>query len=195
MLVRSYNEPFLKAAESYLKNLSKDLSPLLISHGGPVLMIQVENEYGSFGNDHNYTSAIRDMLVANFDSVLYTNDGGVDWTLEGGSVPGVLAEIDGDPWSGFSSLRKYITDPSQQGPLLDGEYYTWAPDQCGSYNPHNTTEGRPDAVYQFVKDLEYVLGNQSASVSLYMVHGGTNFGFSNGALWQNRTTAFITSYD
>jgi hypothetical protein len=195
MLVRSYNEPFLKAAESYLRNLSKDLSPPLISHGGPVLMIQVENEYGSFGNDHNYTFAIRDMLVANFDSVLYTNDGGVDWTLEGGSVPGVLAEIDGDPWSGFSSLRKYITDPSQQGPLLDGEYYTWAPDQWGSYNPHNTTEGRPDAVYQFVKDLEYVLGNQLASVSLYMMHGGTNFGFSNGALWQNRTTAFTTSYD
>jgi hypothetical protein len=195
MIVRSYNEPFLKAAESYLRNLSKDLSPLLISHGGPVLMIQVENEYGSFGNDHNYTTAIRDMLVANFDSILYTNDGGVDWTLEGGSVSGVLAEIDGDPWSGFSSLRKYITDPSQQGPLLDGEYYTWAPDQWGSYNPHNTTEGRPDAVNQFVKDLEYVLGNQSASVSLYMVHGGTNFGFSNGALWQNRTTAFTTSYD
>ncbi|PSN65092.1 family 35 glycoside hydrolase [Corynespora cassiicola Philippines] len=195
MLVRAYNEPFLDAAESYLQNLARDLRPLQVSQGGPILMVQVENEYGSFGNDHNYTSTLRDILRENFDSVLYTNDGGVDWTLEGGSVPGVLAEIDGDPWSGFAALRKYITDPSQQGPLLDGEYYTWAPDQWGAYNTHNTSEGRPEVVQQFIKDLDYVLGNESASISLYMVHGGTNFGFSNGALWQNRTTVFTSSYD
>ncbi|KAF2475018.1 family 35 glycoside hydrolase [Lindgomyces ingoldianus] len=195
MVVRSNNEPFLKAAKSYLERLAGDIHALQITRGGPILMVQVENEYGSFGNDHDYTSALRDMLQANFETVLYTNDGGVEWTLEGGSVPGVLAEVDGDPSSGFSSLRKYITDPSQQGPLLDGEYYTWAPDQWGSYNLHNASEGRPEVVEQFMKDLDYVLSNESASISLYMFHGGTNFGFSNGALWQNRTTVFTSSYD
>lgn len=195
MVVRSNNEPFLKAAKSYLENLANDLRPLQVSQGGPILMVQVENEYGSFGNDHNYTSALRDILRANFDSVLYTNDGTEDWTLEGGSVPGVLAEIDGDPRAGFAALRKYITDPSQQGPLMDGEYYTWAPDTWGSKNAHKTTKGQTQVVQQFVNDLDYVLGNESASISLYMVHGGTNFGFSNGALWQDRTVVFTSSYD
>ncbi|ORX95925.1 family 35 glycoside hydrolase [Clohesyomyces aquaticus] len=195
MVVRSYNVPFLNASKSYIERLAQDLRPLQVTRGGPILMVQVENEYGSFGSDHNYTSALRDILLANFDTMLYTNDGGVDWTLAGGSVPGVLAEVDGDPNSGFRSLRNYITDPSQQGPLLDGEYYTWAPDQWGPHNPHNTSQNRPEVVEQFTKDLDYVLGNESASISLYMFHGGTNFGFSNGALWQNRTTAFTSSYD
>lgn len=43
--------------------------------------------------------------------------------------------------------------------------------------------------------MEYVLGNESASISLYMVHGGTNFGWGNGALWQGKTRAFTSSYD
>ena len=85
-------------------------------------MVQMENEYGSCKNDHKYTAAVRDILRVNFDNgtVLYTNDGAVDWTLEGGSVPGVLAEIDGDPRVGFSALRQYITDTSMKGSLLDG---------------------------------------------------------------------------
>ncbi|KAI9685469.1 MAG: hypothetical protein M1820_010799 [Bogoriella megaspora] len=197
MVVRSYNQPFLDAATSYIERLADDIRDLQITRGGPILMIQVENEYGSYGDDHNYTTALRDLLRANFDRdiVLYTNDGGVDWTLEGGEVRGALAEIDGDPSSGFNSRRLYITDPTELGPLLDGEYYTWAPDQWGESNPHNTTVGRPEVVAQFEKDLDYVLGNQSASISLYMFHGGTNFGFGNGALWQNRTTVFTSSYD
>ncbi|KAF2737767.1 putative beta-calactosidase [Polyplosphaeria fusca] len=195
LVARANNQPFLSLAKAYLQRLANDLGGLQASRGGPIIMVQVENEYGSYGNDHNYTAAIKGILEESFDSVLYTNDGGVDWTLQGGSVPGVLAEIDGDPWSGFKSLRAYITDPTQQGPLMDGEYYTYAPDQWGSHNPHNATRTRPQAVQAFVRDLDYVLGNESASISLYMVHGGTNFGFSNGALWQNRTTVFTTSYD
>ena len=195
MLVRSNNVPFLSAAKSYIEHLANDIRDLQVTHGGPILMIQVENEYGSFGAEHNYTSALRDILRANFDTVLYTNDGGVEFTLEGGEVHTVLAEIDGDPASGFESRKLYITDPTELGPLLDGEYYTWAPDQWGSNNPHNTTVGNPGDVEQFVKDINYVLGNSSASISLYMFHGGTNFGFGNGALWQNRTTVFTSSYD
>ena len=195
LVIRSDNGPFLSAATSYIEHLANDIRDLQITQGGPILMIQVENEYGSFGADHNYTSALRDILRANFDSILYTNDGGVDFTLEGGEVHTVLAEIDGDPSSGFKSRGIYITDPTELGPLLDGEYYTWAPDQWGESNPHNTTVGNPGDVEQFVKDIDYILGNASASISLYMFHGGTNFGFGNGALWQNRTTAFTTSYD
>lgn len=96
-----------------------------------------------------------------------SNDGGVDWTLAGGSVPGVLAEIDGDPTSGFAARDTYITDPSQLGPLLDGEYYTDYPDTWGENNTHITSEGSPSTVAQYVKDMEYVLAANN-SISLYV---------------------------
>ncbi|KAI1081365.1 family 35 glycoside hydrolase [Whalleya microplaca] len=192
--VRTFNEPFMAAAKSYLERLADDLKDLQVTRGGPLLMVQVENEYGSYGDNHNYTQGLRDILLQNFEVPLYTNDGGVDWTLAGGEVPGVLAEIDGDPWSGFAARDKYITDPTELGPLLDGEYYTLAPDFWGSDNPHNTSVGRASQIEQFVKDLDYVLGANN-SISLYMFHGGTNFGFSNGAIWKNFTAAFTTSYD
>ncbi|KAJ4344859.1 uncharacterized protein N0V89_012603 [Didymosphaeria variabile] len=190
MVVRSNNAPFLSAASSYLENLARGLRGLHVNEGGPIVMLQVENEYGSYGDDHSYTSAVKDLLKKAFggDKVLYTNDGTEEWTLEGGSVPGVLAEIDGDPRAGFAALRKYITDPSMKGPLLDGEYYTWTFDSWGYNRSTPNTQA-------FVDDIGYVLGNESAGISLYMVHGGTNFGFGNGALWQGKTRAFTTSYD
>lgn len=190
MVVRSNNAPFLSAAKSYLQNLAQNLRGLHVKEGGPILMVQVENEYGSYGADHAYTLASKNLLEATFgdDKILYTNDGTEQWTLEGGAVPGVLAEVDGDPRAGFAALRKYITDPSMKGPLLDGEYYTWTFDSWGYNRSTPNTQG-------FVDDIEYVLGDESASISLYMVHGGTNFGFGNSALWQGKTRAFTTSYD
>ncbi|KAI0881803.1 glycosyl hydrolases family 35-domain-containing protein [Annulohypoxylon maeteangense] len=157
-------------------------------------MVQVENEYGSYGTDHGYTRALRDVLRGVFEVPLYTNDGGVEWTLAGGEVPGVLAAIDGDPRSGFAARDRYITDQSELGPLLDGEYYTTGPDFWGSANTHTTAVGNPSLIRQYVEDLDFVLGAGS-SISLYMFHGGSNFGFSNGAIWKNYTAAFITSYD
>ncbi|KAI0408815.1 family 35 glycoside hydrolase [Xylaria palmicola] len=194
MRVRSSNAQFMKAAEKYLVRLAADLKDVQVTRGGPLLMVQVENEYGSYGEDHVYTAGLRDILRANFEVPLYTNDGGVDWTLAGGEVPEVLAEIDGDPWSGFAARDRYITRESELGPLMDGEYYTLAPDFWGADNVHNTTVGRPAQVKQFVTDLDYVLGANN-SISLYMFHGGTNFGFSNGAIWKNFTASFTTSYD
>lgn len=194
MVVRANNPSFMEASRRFIERLAVDIRELQSTRGGPILMVQVENEYGSYGNDHNYTTALLDILRTTFDNgtVFYTNDGSEDWTLEGGSVPGVLAEIDGSPY-GFDALEKYITDPSQKGPLLDGEYYTWAPDIWGAANPHNDPQG--DTITGFINDLNYVLGTRAASISLYMFHGGTNFGFSNGALWQNQTKVWTSSYD
>lgn len=190
LVVRSNNKAFLDASESYLSNLANQLRGLHVKEGGPILMVQVENEYGSYGEDHDYTMAVKSLLQSTMgsDKVLYTNDGTEQWTLEGGSIPGVLAEVDGDPRAGFAALRKYITDPSMKGPLLDGEYYTWTFDSWGYNRSTPSTQG-------FVNDIEYVLGEESAGISLYMVHGGTNFGFGNGALWQDKTRAFTSSYD
>lgn len=191
LVVRSFNEPFLNLSQGYLEHLAADLGHLQVTKGGPILMVQVENEYGSYGSDHSYTQAIRHILQANFDVTLYTsvnkedlqwhdtftnrkaffsNDGGVEWTLAGGSVPGILAETDGDPRSGFAARDEYITDPTMLGPLLDGEYYTYAPDTWGFNNSHNTVEGNPSQVAQFVSDLDFVLAANN-SISLYVRPG------------------------
>ncbi|KAK2614853.1 hypothetical protein N8I77_001649 [Diaporthe amygdali] len=192
LTVRTYNEPYLNYSIRYLERLAADLQHLQVTEGGPLIMVQVENEYGSYGSNHAYTEALRDVLLKNYDVPLYTNDGGVEFTLVGGSVPGVLAEIDGDPVSGFAARDKYITDPSKLGPLLDGEYYTFAPDTWGSGSPHNAA-GDTD-VARFVQDLDWVLGANN-SISLYMFHGGTNFALGSGSIWKNKTSAFTTSYD
>ncbi|KAI1763594.1 glycoside hydrolase family 35 protein [Hypoxylon sp. FL1150] len=194
MRVRSSSAAFMDAAESYLVRLADDLRDLQVTRGGPLLMVQVENEYGSYGEDHGYTRGLRDVLRGLFEVPLYTNDGGVDWTLAGGEVPGVLAEIDGDPRSGFAARDAYVTDPTELGPLLDGEYYTYGPDFWGSASAHNTAAGQPDRIRSLVADVEFVLAANN-SVSLYMFHGGTNWAFGNGAIWKNYTAAFVTSYD
>ena len=192
--VRSDNSLFLDHARDYIERLAADIAPLQATRGGPLLMVQVENEYGSYGADHAYTTALRDMLRATLDNgtVLYTNDGGVIFTLAGGEVPGVLAEVDGDPHGGFEARDEYITDPSELGPLLDGEYYTLVPDNWGS----NASHQEPDqqTIDGFISDLDFVLGGNN-SISLYMFYGGTNFGFGNGAIWRNYSAVFTTSYD
>ncbi|KAH8200385.1 hypothetical protein TruAng_005474 [Truncatella angustata] len=160
MVVRTNNTPFLEETKKYIVNLAErsGLAELQASRGGPILMVQVENEYGSFDENHNYTAALRDILRESFEVPLYTNDGGVDWTLEGGEIPGVLAEVDGGSWA-LPARDLYITNPTELGPLLDG-------DQWGSFNPHNTTVDNNETVSGF-----------------------------NGAMWQNRTTVFTSSYD
>jgi hypothetical protein len=195
--VRTNNSLFLYYARRYLDQLAMEIQPLQATEGGPILTIQVEkNEYGSYGNNHNYTDSIRDILRANFDSILYTNDGGVQFTLEGGNVPGALAETDGLPDGGFQARDTYITDPSELGPLLDGEYYTLAPDQWGSNATHSGPNGDQEVLQGFLTDIEFVLGGNN-SISFYMFHRGTNFGFGNGGIWrsQNYLAVFTTSYD
>lgn len=121
MVVRTNNTPFLEETKKYIVNLAETsgFADLQVSRGGPIIMVQVENEYGSFDENHNYTAALRDILLESFEVPLYTNDGGVDWTLEGGQIPGVLAEVDGGSWA-LPARDLYITDPTELGPLLDG---------------------------------------------------------------------------
>ncbi|KAH8821948.1 putative beta-calactosidase [Xylogone sp. PMI_703] len=193
MVVRSNNHPFLSASKTYLNRLAKELKPMLITNGGPVIMAQVENEYGSYGADHNYTQALADMFAGAFGITLYTNDGGVEQDIVGGQLPGILAETDGDPKSGFAARDQYAF-ASSKGPQLDGEYYiTWL-DLWASNSTYDTDVGDASAISKIVSDLSWTLANGS-SFSLYMFHGGTNWGFQNGADWSNALTPVVTSYD
>lgn len=195
MAVRQNNGPFLDASRRYLEQLGGHLAGAHVSRGGPMLMTQLENEYGSFDKDKAYLQALADILRANFPGFLYTNDGGGQSNVLDGSLPGVLVETDGDPKVGFAARDKYITDPSMLGPQLDGEYYvTWI-DDWSNGTAHHYTSGNPAATKQVLDDLDWILAGNN-SFSIYMFHGGTNWGFENAGIWVNgRLNAVTSSYD
>ena len=172
MRVRSSDPRFVAAASRFLGEVGKQLAPLQVAHGGPIIMVQVENEYGSFGDDHAYMGSIRDaLLAAGFDGQLYTADGPTPKMLGGGTLPEVLPVVNfgDDPAGAFSALEKFRSNL----PRMAGEYYPGWFDHWGEQ--HHT--GKLDNV---LKDIGWML-ERDVSFSLYMFHGGTSFGFMNGA--------------
>lgn len=193
MAVRQNNQPFLDASKQYLDRIGKELGPLEITKGGPIIMVQLENEYGSFGSDKTYLQKMADLLRANFVQPLYTNDGGGKSYLDGGTLHGVLAETDGDPKTGFEARDQYVTDPTMLGPQLDGEYYTTWFDAWDPTYAHSEADAA--TLKQNAADVEYTLSN-GHSLSFYMFHGGTNWGFANGGIAHSNSTYIVpTSYD
>lgn len=173
MQVRSLYPGYMQAARDYVRHLGAQLSPLLWTHGGPIIAVQVENEYGSYGSDKGYLEAVKQMEIdAGLGGVvMYTGDGPGDW---GGTLPELPAAIDvgpGEVRSGFERLRKFRPGQSL---MYVAEFYPGWFDQWGT--AHQT--GAPIA--EQTSDLEWLLA-QGYSVSLYMFHGGTDWGFLNGA--------------
>lgn len=170
--VRTSDPRFVDAATRYLKAVGGQLSGLQAHRGGPILMVQVENEYGSFGSDHGYMASIRDALrAAGFDGLLYTADGPTDRMLAGGTLPDVLAVVNfgDDAAGGFAAFAKH----RQNVPRMAGEFYPGWFDHWG--DEHHTGD-----LGKIRRNLEWML-ERGISFSLYMFHGGTTFGFMNGA--------------
>src|SRR3982750_4180141 len=123
MKVRSSDPRFLKAAAEYMKEVGRQLAPLQITHGGPIIMTQVENEYGSFGNDKTYLEAVRRMILdAGFDVTLFTSDGDPSKLAEG-TLPGVLSVINFG--ANDSPEKKFaVFDKFRRGvPRMCGEFW------------------------------------------------------------------------
>lgn len=186
--VRSYNIPFLSATKDYLSRLASDLSHLQITRGGNILMVQVENEYGSYGEDMRYKLALRNLTSHFFDVPLYTMDRGEEGLLRDGYIPGVLSVASGGP-NGFTIRDKVITDPYSLGPHIDGEAHIANPDHWGPQSKHHSLN--QNLVKTYIHNISTTLSANN-SINVYMLHGGTNFGFSTGALSGN--TTFTTSY-
>ncbi|MFT4112896.1 glycoside hydrolase family 35 protein [Silvibacterium sp.] len=172
MKVRSRDPKFLAAAHSWLLRLGKEVAPLQIGNGGPIIEVQVENEYGSYGDDHEYMEDIHHTLVeAGFTKAqLYTADGADELTK--GSLPELPAVINfgtGEAKGEFEKLHKL----RPQGPFMSGEYWAGWFDHWGS--PHETRSPQQEA-----DEVSWML-KQGYSLSMYMFHGGTSFGWMNGA--------------
>ncbi|HUD47793.1 MAG TPA: beta-galactosidase [Candidatus Baltobacteraceae bacterium] len=182
--VRSQDPRFLAAAQTYMKKLGRQLAPLQITHGGPIIMVQVENEYGSYGSDHSYMNKIRDIeRAAGFDVPFFTADGGGKM-MANGHVSGALPGLNGG--SG-PDIMKEIGRYFPTGPWLVPELYPGWLDHWGE--PHAHTD-----VSDVVRDTEWDLTNH-VSFSYYMIYGGTSFGFMNGANYDGHFQPQPTSYD
>ena len=187
IVVRSSDPRFMDPARRWLLRLGQELEPLQIGNGGPIIAVQVENEYGSFGSDHAYMEQIHHALVdAGFTkAMLYTADGPEQ--VPNGSLPELPAVINfgpGDAKHGFEILHKL----RPQGPFMTGEYWAGWFDHWGEH--HHTTNARQQA-----GELAWML-SQGYSVSIYMFHGGTSFGWMNGAnIDHNNYEPDVTSYD
>jgi beta-galactosidase len=188
--IRSFDPRFLKASAAWFKRLNQELAPLLSSRGGPVLMVQVENEYGYVGNDHDYLEAIHQQMVdAGFDVPMFTSNGpGPTW-MPRGSLPGMVSVINftGDGKQTERAFRR--SAPLMEGmPRMAGEYWTGWYDRWGM--AHKTRDvGDVSSAVSWMMD-------HGISFNLYMVDGGTNFGWMNGA--NNDDAHYLpvtTSYD
>ncbi|MDU0202777.1 beta-galactosidase [Paenibacillus sp. PFR10] len=186
MKLRCMDATYLMKVDRYYDELIPRLTRLQSTNGGPIIAMQIENEYGSYGNDTAYLTYLRDGLMKRgVDVLLFTSDGPEDGMLQGGTVPGTLATVNfgSRPEEAFEKFREYRADE----PLMCMEYWNGWFDHW--LKPHHTRDAGE------VADVFDRMLRAGASVNFYMFHGGTNFGFYNGANFGEKYEATITSYD
>jgi beta-galactosidase len=169
--VRSTDPKFIDAYRNYINVLAKQLVPLQITHGGNILMVQFENEYGSYSNDKTYLDLNRKIFRdAGFDGILFTCDGADK--MEAGYLPGYLPAVNGleNPVQVKELINKYHNN---KGPYYVAEWYPGWFDHWGE--KHAKTNANKEA-----EKLDKILA-AGISINMYMFHGGTTRGFMNGA--------------
>lgn len=184
--VRRDEPQYLAAIDRYMRQLAPVLVPRQIDRGGPIILVQIENEYGAYGSDPVYLEKLVEMNRAIGLTVPFTTvDQPEPDMLRNGSIPGLHRTAS----FGSRSIERLATLREHQptGPLMCSEFWDGWFDHWGAHH-HTTT------VEQSTRDLEDLLA-AGASVNLYMFHGGTNFGLTNGANDKGVYQPLVTSYD
>eukprot|EP01133_Synstelium_polycarpum_P015746 gene15746-18709_t len=196
--LRSSDPDFLNAVDNWFAVLLPLINQQLYTNGGNVIMVQVENEYGSYGSDKAYLGHLLNLYVNVFGPtrgngagvIFHSTDGaGVDYLI-GSQIAGVYQTVDfgptDDPMSDFKPQR--VFEPT--GPLMNSEYYTgWLT------HWQDPTAARVDAAT--AANGLYDILKLGASINMYMFYGGSNFAFMNGANGGDPSSFDITiqSYD
>lgn len=183
---RCSNELYFEKIKSYYNELMPRIKRHLFKNGGPIIAVQVENEYGSFGNDKEYISRLyRLMLSYELDTFFFTADGTEKYMLNGGLTDGVFATANfgSDPEGNFEALD--ARRPNQ--PHFCMEYW------CGWFDHWGEKPHKRDAE-DIVAPLKR-MRDRGEHFNIYMFHGGTNFGFMNGANYADTYQPTVTSYD
>ena len=181
--MRSSDPKWLEPAKKWLAEVGRVLAPLQVTKGGPILMVQVENEYGLHGNDVEYIKALRQTLLdAGFEVPLYACN--PPRVIQNGFVPELFqaANFGAEPEQRFQIIRQY----QPHGPLMCAEYYPAWFDTWGQAH-HYAKSDR-----EFFDPIDWMF-EHNVSFSLYMAHGGTSFGGWTGC--RNPFVPNVTSYD
>ncbi len=185
--LRCMNRTYLEKTDAYFDKLIPIIASCQIDRGGSVIMVQVENEYGSYGDDLEYMRYIAAGLRARgITTELFTSDGDCDFMLTGGTIPEIhkTCNFGSRALKNFDNLRKF----QPEGPLMCAEFWNGWFDHWGEKHHSRSPE---DAAATFKEILKC-----GGSVSVYMMHGGTNFGFMNGANCTDKEyQPTVNSYD
>lgn len=188
MQIRCMYPDYLKCVERFYKELLARLVPHLESHGGNIIAMQVENEYGSYGNDKEYLRYVEKLTRdCGVDCLLFTSDGNTNNMISGGSLPDIYKVLNFGSRSrtAFNVLKGFEND----GPNMCGEFW------CGWFD-HWRDKHHTRNSLEIVNEIKGFIDN-GASFNMYMFHGGTNFGFTAGAN-HNQGHGYeptVTSYD
>ena len=196
MEIRRDNEQFLKHTKLYIERLFKEVGHLQCTNGGPIIMVQCENEFGSYVSQRKdipleehraYNAKIKQQLAdAGFNVPLFTSDG--SWLFEGGSTPGALPTANGE--NNIENLKKVVNEYHDgKGPYMVAEFYP-------GWLSHWAEPFPQISASRIAKQTEEYIKN-NVSFNFYMVHGGTNFAFTAGANYDKRRDIQpdLTSYD
>jgi beta-galactosidase GanA len=176
----------MAAAERYIGRLAEEIKPFMITNGGNLLLLQIENEYGSFGNDRDYMMRLREVWKERgVDVPTFTGDGPTTYMLEAGSLPGSAVGLD----SGSSLAHWELANKMNPGvPVFSSETYP------GWLTHWGEKWVRPDTA-GLLKEVKFLMDNKK-SFNFYVVHGGTNFGYTAGANSGGKGyEPDVTSYD
>lgn len=186
MDIRCSNENFMKCFDAYLDELLSRLKPLLCTNGGNIIMLQVENEYGYYGDDKAYLRHIRDGYIARgIDVPLFTSDGHLKGNLQDGTIEDCLSTLN------------FGSDVEERFAVHD-ELFPNSPKMCmemwnGWFDAWGDVKHHTQDAMAYANTLDDML--KRGSVNMYMFIGGTNFGFTAGANHSHIFKPDVTSYD
>ena len=184
------NKQYLSYLESWLKVLFLKMKPLLYSNGGPIISVQVENEYG-WRHERNlsylyFLEELSRKYLGN-DVILFSNNAAVGYAVRTGTIPSLYPTLDFGSGTNLDKAFALVRELKPRGPLVVSEYYPGMMDKWSV--PHQT--GSAEVIAEtFDKMLA-----MNVSVAFYMYMGGTNFGFMNGGRYHQTLLTSITSYD
>lgn len=186
MRLRSSDPRYLEAVAGYLDKVNAIVAPRQIDRDGSVILVQIENEYGAYGDDRAYLAElIRLTRAAGITVPLTQVDQPIPHMLENGAHDGLHKT--GSFGSRITERLATLREHQPTGPLMCMEFWCGWFDHWGE--KHHTTTFADSAA-----DLDLLLA-AGASVNIYMFHGGTNFGLTNGANDSGRYLPLVTSYD
>lgn len=184
--LRCDNEKYMAKVEKYFKKVLSLLAPLQINNGGNLIAMQIENEYGSYGNDKSYLMHIEQIYRENGINVpLFTSDGNCNYMLSGGTLPHIYKTLN----FGSNAMNAFKALDKMQPYLPKTCMEFW----CGWFDHWGERHHKRNPI-QVEKEIANLI-NSGANLNIYMFHGGTNFNFWAGANYGRKYQPTVTSYD